>query len=237
MRLEALRNSIVRDLKSRGTPGGNPALQAYLGSPYPVLGLSSPEMRDVMKAKKSEFKQMNVEELNTLSELLWAGPTLEEKSFAISLFDGYSRLLDDESWSIMNRWIEQASGWALCDSLGSGPISSMLYGDPGCFKEVLGWTLSKNLWRRRISAYAMRNFVFAGELEKPFTLLEKLLYDKEFWVQRAVGTWLRECWKKDRQKTEAFLLGHVRGLPRVVITVATERAPRTFKEELRRKRK
>lgn len=237
MKLEALRNSIVRDLKSRGAPGGNPKLQAYLGSPYPILGLSSPQMREVMKAKNAQFSQMNVGELNTLSELLWAGPTLEEKSFAISLFDGYSRLLDEESWLIMNRWIEQASGWALCDSLGSGPISSMLYRDSSRFEEALEWTLSGNLWRRRVSAYAMRNFVFAGELERPFALLERLLYDKEFWVQRAVGTWLRECWKKDRHRTEAFLLRHVRGLPRVVITVATERAPRTFKEELRRKRK
>lgn len=112
----------------------------------------------------------------------------------------------------------------------------MLYRDPSRFEEVLEWTLSTNLWRRRVSAYAMRNFVLAGELDRPFALLERLLYDKEFWVQRAVGTWLRECWKKDRRKTEAFLLGHVRGLPRVVITVATERAPRTFKEELRQKR-
>ena len=237
MNLEALRNSIVGDLKSRGTPGGNPKLKAYLGSPYPVLGLSTPQMREVRKANESQFKQMNARELNTLSELLWAGPTLEEKSFAISLFDDHSGLLDGKSWSIMNRWIEQASGWALCDSLGSGPISSMVYRDPARFEEALKWTLSANLWRRRVSAYAMRDFVFAGELKKPFTLLERLLYDKEFWVQRAVGTWLRECWKKDRRKTEAFLLGHVRGLPRVVITVATERAPRTFKEKLRRKRK
>jgi 3-methyladenine DNA glycosylase AlkD len=179
---------------------------------------------------------MSAEELNTLCELLWTGPTLEEKSFAISLLANRSELLDDRSWSMTNLWIEQAVGWALCDSLGSGPISAMLRQDPSRFKEVLGWTSSVNLWRRRISAYTMREFVFAGELERPFSLLEQLLYDREFWVQRAVGTWLRECWKKDRRKTERFLLKHVRGLPRVVITVATERAPRAFREELRRKR-
>jgi 3-methyladenine DNA glycosylase AlkD len=236
MKAEALRNSIVGDLKSHGTPGGSPKLQAYLGSPYPVLGLSTPQVREVMNAKKSLIKQMSAEELNTLCELLWTGPTLEEKSFAISLLANRSELLDDRSWSMTNRWIEQTVGWALCDSLGSGPISAMLRQDPSRFKEVLGWTSSVNLWRRRISAYAMREFVFAGELGRPFSLLEQLLYDREFWVQRAVGTWLRECWKKDRRKTERFLLKHVRGLPRVVITVATERAPRAFREELRRKR-
>ena len=75
-----------------------------------------------------------------------------------------------------------------------------------------------------------------GELDRPFRLLEQLLYDKEFWVQRAVGTWLRECWKEDRSRTEAFLRKHARGLPRIVISVATERAPKTLREELRRKR-
>ena len=77
-------------------------------------------------------------------------------------------------------------------------------------------------------------FVRAGELDKPFELLERLLYEKEFWVQRAVGTWLRECWKKDEKRTAAFLRRHARGLPPVTITVATERAPKEFREELRR---
>ncbi|MGQ0796258.1 MAG: DNA alkylation repair protein, partial [Methanobacteriota archaeon] len=67
-----------------------------------------------------------------------------------------------------------------------------------------------------------------------FRLLEPLLRDEAFWVQRAVGTWLRELWKRDRRRTEAFLRKHVRGLPPVVITVATERAPKSFRDELRR---
>ena len=75
--------------------------------------------------------------------------------------------------------------------------------------------------------------VYAKDLKRPFALLEKLLYDEEFWVQRAVGTWLRECWKRDNRKTERFLLKHAKGLPRVTITVATERAPKHFREKLR----
>jgi len=211
-------------------------LQSYLGSPYPVLGLSTPQMRTVMNANQSQFVQIGVKDLNVLSELLWAGHTFEEKVAAIIVFGRCAEHLDAESWSIMNRWIDQAVGWALCDSLGSGPISSVLHRNPKRFSEVLKWTRSANKWRRRISAYAMNDFVRMGELERPYALLEKLLYDEEFWVQRAVGTWLRECWKKDRAKTETFLLEHVKGLPRVVITVATERAPEDFREELRRKR-
>jgi 3-methyladenine DNA glycosylase AlkD len=113
----------------------------------------------------------------------------------------------------------------------------MVYSEPKRFAEILRWTRAKNFWRRRASTYALNEFIRAGELEKPFTLLERLLYDEEFWVQRAVGTWLRECWKEDRRRTEAFLRKHVKGLPPVTITVSTERASKAFREELRRKSK
>ena len=125
----------------------------------------------------------------------------------------------------------------MCDSIGGGPIARMVRGDPAKFREVLRWTKSANPWRRRVSLYAMHDLVLAKELDKPFLLIERLLSDQEFWVQRAVGTWLRECWKRDEPRTGAFLRKHVRGLPKVVITVATERAPRTLREELRRKRR
>ena len=51
------------------------------------------------------------------------------------------------------------------------------------------------------------------------------------------GTWLRESWKKDRRRIEAFLRDHALGLPAVTITVATERASKAFRAELREKAK
>jgi len=157
---------------------------------------------------------------------MWAG---------IAILSRYHTRWDEASWRIVDRWADDAVGWGLCDALGSGPVADVVYLSRGRFREVLEWTRSKNFWRRRISTYAMRAFVRAAELDKPLALLERLLYDKEFWVQRAVGTWLRECWKKDEKRTAAFLRRHARGLPPVTITVATERAPKRFREELRRR--
>jgi hypothetical protein len=44
---------------------------------------------------------------------------------------------------------------------------------------------------------------------------------------------LRECWKRDRRRAESFLMKHAKGMPSVTITVATERAPKAFREKLR----
>jgi 3-methyladenine DNA glycosylase AlkD len=149
---------------------------------------------------------------------------------------GSELLADDEgAWRLESRWVDSATGWALSDSLAAGPIADQVAAHPVRFRELLRWTRSENLWRRRASTYALRAWVRSGELDRPFTLLKRLLDDPEGWVQRAVGTWLRECWKKDESRTERFLRREVPRLAPVTLTVATERAPRKLREELRRR--
>ena len=227
---------LVREIRANKKRGANADMQAYAGSPYPVLGLSVPQMRSIVRAFRAENKNLAARNLNAVARSLWSRPSFDEKAIAITLLGAYRKILDDASWRLADRWVDAAIGWALSDALASGPIAAMVYPKPGRYQEVLRWTKSDRFWRRRVAAYAMHDFVLAGELAKPLQLLEKLLHDDEFWVQRAVGTWLRECWKQDRRRTEAFLRKHVRGLPKVVVTVATERAPKSFRDELRKNR-
>src|SRR5437867_11103678 len=209
---------------------------SYLGSPLPGVGLRVATQRAILTTVAKAHRDLTASEVNSLAVALWSGEVLEEKALGIMLLDRFAEILDGSSWSLADRWVDEATGWALSDALASGPIAKMVRRDPPRFSEVRRWTRSTNIWRRRASTYAMHDLVFAGELDKPLQVLEKLLYDDEFWVQRAVGTWLRECWKRDRRRTEAFLRKHIRGLPRVLITVATERAPKALRDELRRGR-
>ncbi len=109
----------------------------------------------------------------------------------------------------------------------------MVADDPRRFSQLLRWTRSRNMWRRHAAAYALHDLVLGGDLDRPLSLLERLVRDPEFWVQRAVGTWLRECWKRDPVRTDRVLRRHVRVLAPVTITVATERAPKSYRRKLR----
>jgi len=235
--VEKTRKAFVSQLESAAPARPSPKAQSYLGSPVPVLGVRVPRLRAMVSAFRKGHRDLEVGDLNRLASSLWEGSTFEEKALAISLLDAYSSILNEASWEILNRWAGEATGWGLCDWLGLGPIAKVVHSQPGWLRDILRWTKSENPWRRRIAVYAMRDFVFAGELDPPFQVFERLLYDDEFWVQRAVGTWLRESWKKDRRRTEAFLRDHATGLPPVTITVATERAPKAFRQELRGKAK
>ena len=213
-----------------------PDLQRYLGSPHPVLGLSVPHLRGIVLAFRKEHPGLTASEVNAVVAAVWRGRTFDEKAVAIALLDAHASALDESSWKLLDSFVDECIGWGLCDFIGNGPIARMARARPARFRDLQRWAKSGNPWRRRVAVYALHDWVRAGELDRPFRLLRALLYDEEFWVQRAVGTWLRECWKRDRRRTEAFLRAHVRGLPRVVITVATERAPKALREELRRDR-
>lgn len=235
--VRAERERIGAAMRAVARPGISEKLQSYLGSPVPVLGLSTPQIRAVHIQFRKDHPGLTSKDVNLLAAALWAQPTFEEKTFAIGLLDRHREQLDEESWKLGDAWVDEATGWALSDGLASGPISAMVHTKPTRFQELLRWTGAENFWRRRASTYALNEFIRAGELDKPFQLLERLLYDEEFWVQRAVGTWLRECWKRDQKRTEAFLRKHAKGLPPVTITVATERASKKFREELRKRSK
>jgi len=232
--IEAERRELVRRIRRHGKQAGDPWLQKYAGSPLPVLGLKTGVHRQILRDFHRGHRDLAIRDVNRLAASLWKqAEYFEERTVAIELFLRYHRRLDDASWRLAESWVDQATGWALSDGLAMGPLARLVFREPARFREILRWGKSQSPWRRRASVYALRDLVRAGQLDPAFQLLSRLLRDEEFWVQRAVGTWLRECRKKDRRRTEAFLRAHSKGLPRVTITVATERAPKAFREELR----
>ena len=194
--------------------------------------MRAPQFREVLRESRGRLEALPLSARLALARSLWNGRTFEERTLALALVDRCTPSGDPRAWRLLDRWVDSATGWALSDGLAAGPVSRAVAGDPRRFAEVLRWTRSPNLWRRRAATYALHDWVLAGELDRPFRLLERLVEDPEFWVQRAVGTWLRECWKRNRPRTERFLRQHARDLAPVAMTVATERAPKALRAEL-----
>lgn len=231
-----VRREIVRRLRRFARPGEAKSARSYLGSPLPVLAVRTPELRDVLRTVAERARSWSPRELRIVANALWHGRFFEERILAIELVDRWAPYDDPDTWRLLNRWVDDAIGWALSDSLAAGPIAARVGRDARHFRELLSWSRSPNLWRRRAAAYALHDWVSMGELDRPLRVLACLVRDSESWVQRAVGTWLRECWKRDPGRTERFLARHARVLAPVTITVATERAPASVRARLRRAR-
>jgi 3-methyladenine DNA glycosylase AlkD len=55
-----------------------------------------------------------------------------------------------------------------------------------------------------------------------FAIAERLVGDKHDLVQKAVGGWIREAGRKDRQRLLRFLDEHAATMPRVMLRYAIE---------------
>jgi 3-methyladenine DNA glycosylase AlkD len=227
------RRWILRELRRRARPALSPWLKGYLGSPLPTLAVSAPDLHRLVREFRRRYGARSSSQILPVLRALWAGRTYDERIVAIELLAAYLDVRDAMTWRLASKWVDRATGWALSDSLASGPVARMVADDPGRFSDLLRWTRSRNLWRRRAAAYALHDLVFRGDVARALSLLERLILDPELWVQRAVGTWLRECWKRDPHRTDRFLRRHVGSLAPVTITVATERAPAAYRAQLR----
>lgn len=211
--------------------------RAYLGSPRPVLGVRVPAFRRRLRALDRALGSMDAADRRAVLRSLWSGPTFEDAIAAVEMLDRHPEAWDDVTWRLIEPWVDQATGWGLSDSLAAGPIAAWVVREPRRARALLTWVRAPNLWRRRAAAYALHDWVYAGELDRPFEVLDRLVDDPEPWVQRAVGTWLRECGKKDAERTLAFLRARLSRLSPVALTVATERTPPALRAALRSERK
>ena len=82
---------------------------------------------------------------------------------------------------------------------------------------------SSNMWERRIAIVATLTFIQDGQLKDTFRICTTLMQDDEDLLHKAMGWMLREAWKQDARKTEAFLKKHIRALPRTTLRYAIER--------------
>lgn len=224
---------IRRELVRAARPIGIENLQSYLGSPLPVLGLRADEFAQLVRRRGRSTGRRSVPEIRSLAERLWAGLWYEERAYAIALLTREPRPLDDRLWKVATRWVDTATGWALCDSLAGELLSEEVAGDPNRWREVAGWVRSPNPWRRRSALYAQGRIVRRGEIDRPMRLIHRLRSDPDRWVQRAVGTWLRECGKRDAPRLRSYLRREAPRLSATAITVATERSTPGFRAEIR----
>lgn len=132
-------------------------------------------------------------------------------------------------WYISNtQWI---NNWDLVDVSCHKIVGGFLLQNPNEIDLLRRLSDSKNMWERRISIVSTWMFIREGELAMTLELAEKLLGNTEDLMHKSVGWMLREAWKKDEERIEAFLIKHYINLPRTTLRYAIERI-----EEGKRKR-
>jgi 3-methyladenine DNA glycosylase AlkD len=218
------------------------SLQEYIGTTFEVLGLTSGLQRAISREGFS-FSKLPLADQFRIWDAIWKHSTIHDEMNQCLLF--CDQIIDEahpgDFWNVTRGWVPRLDNWAHSDEL-SGFFARILEHHPALvYPQLVEWNGSKNPWERRQSlvslicyARSRKKFLAAGKM---FPLVEHLLEDEHYFVQKGVGWTLRELSVIYHDLTWQFLVKHHTRISGAAFTAAAEKLPPAKKNKLKTLRK
>jgi len=117
-----------------------------------------------------------------------------------------------------HRWIDS---WGLVDRAAPYVIGRYLHDKDR--KQLYNLAKSKNPLERRTAIVSTYYFIRKNEVGDTFKIAEILINDTNEYVQKAVGSWIREAGKRDERTLKIFLDKYAADMPRITLRYAIEK--------------
>jgi 3-methyladenine DNA glycosylase AlkD len=182
---------------------------------------------------------MTISDYLNLGDLLIATGKLEEASFASLFIASKKDEFSIETFDRVGKWLEKGiQNWASTDELCMLVLSEFIYNNINQPKDFINWTKSESKWKRRAVPVTFYEAIKKGHSPEPvFSVIGKLMEDKEEDVQKGLGTLLREIWKTQPEIAEEFLLKWKDKCGRKIIHYATEKMDKDYKVKFKKTKK
>ena len=203
----------LSDLRAAGNPERAAGSAAYHKVEREYLGVAVPQIDEMAKWWRAGI---SLEERLALAKGLWDSNLFEARIAAAKLLVQARIRPDDEAaWRLIASWVPDFDCWALADHA-SIAGQKRIVADPTRLDEVETWTTSPHMWTRRAALVMtlpwnrMRN-PKPEDLERRERILgwaASYVDDREWFIQKAIGWWLRDLSKHDPERTRAFIAAH-----------------------------
>jgi 3-methyladenine DNA glycosylase AlkD len=181
-------------------------------------------------ALAKRFIEMPLAEIEELLESEY----YEARLGAVSVMDFQARakkVSAERQKSLYDLYIRkhaQINNWDLVDRSAPYVVGGYLFDKPR--KILYKLARSKNVWERRTSIVSTYFFIRQNQVDDTFKIAELLVNDKHESINKAVGSWVREAGKRDKEKLVDFLDRHAATMPRVTLRYAIEKLDKRLKE-------
>lgn len=196
---------LIRRLKTMGSRARAEKEKTYQKSPWDHWGVALPQM-DV--AIREVLKAATPAECLAMSIRLWREPVWDLRIVAGRILARDSVPATERLWRFVRARMPDLDGWAVADNLATAG-SRCLLADPRRLDQVEAWTQSPHLWTRRAALVFTLPWTRNGrDPERMLGWAARLANDREWFIQKAIGWWLRELSKSDPRRVCRFLADH-----------------------------
>ncbi|HEV8605883.1 MAG TPA: DNA alkylation repair protein [Tepidisphaeraceae bacterium] len=189
-------NSLRKQLKAAANPAKAPAMQAYMKSAMPYLGVSSVPLRAICKTTFTDFPLTTFDEFRDTLLILWRDAKFREERYAAIEFSGhksYEQFQIVRLVPIYQEMITTGAWWDYVDPIAAHRLGPLLGRFPNAMsRKMRAWSKSKNLWLRRSAILCQLAFKKDTDLQLLYDSIEPAIAEKEFFLRKAIGWALRQ---------------------------------------------
>ena len=203
----------IKALKDVGDAQKASEMGAYHKVERPYLGVANPTL-DLMAR---EWRQsLDLDTRLALAAGLWDSNIHEARVAAAKLLtQARIRPEDGPVWELIQSWVPQFDAWAIADHACMAG-RRRLVADPSRLDTVEQWTTSDHMWTRRAALvitlpWTKQNHPKPDEIQARERILgwaAGYVDDPEWFIQKAVGWWLRDLSSHDAPRVRAFIDAH-----------------------------
>lgn len=177
------------------------------------LGLANPQIDALTKEWRSALE---TPDRVALADALWQTDIYEARVAAAKLLT-QARIRPDDTpaWELVASWTPDFDSWAIADHACMAG-QKRLVADSSRLDTVETWIASDHMWTRRAAfvstlPWTKQNHPKPAELKARDRILgwaASLSTDHQWFIQKAIGWWLRELSKHDAARTTGFIDAH-----------------------------
>ncbi len=196
---------LLQALRALGSPERAEQEKRYQKSRWDHWGVALPKMDAAIRETLGDLSQ---DHALALCRRLWREPVWDLKIVAGRILARKGIAPDANIWDFVTERLVDLDGWAVADNLATA-ASRCLIEDPSWLDAVETWVGNPHLWTRR--AALVFTLPWAKGERDPERMLgwaARLANDREWFIQKAVGWWLRELSKRDPGRVRRFVTKH-----------------------------
>jgi 3-methyladenine DNA glycosylase AlkD len=203
---------VREELRRVARPENAPAMQAYMKSAMPFLGVSAADLRRVCRSVFGGRGYDTAARWRGDVLALWRGATHREERYAAVELTGVRAarpFQDMDALPMYEEMVTTGAWWDYVDALAKHRLGAILRGHPRPMgKAMRAWSRDGDLWKRRSAILCQLAFKEETDLDLLYACLEPSLESKEFFLRKAIGWALRQYAWTDPEEVRRYLRKH-----------------------------
>ena len=200
---QMLRKTFLADLKQYADKSVADGQKNYHKIDRPYLGVRVPQ---ITRAAGRAAAELTGDQLLILCDELWK-TDIHEARIAVGKILERKKVTNTEAvWVRIDRFKEDLDSWAIADHLAHAAFRC-LQEEPRFLDEIENhWLKHQSFWVRRVSlVYTLHLAKKGHDSERPLSWAAGMVDDHEWFIQKAIGWWLRELSKHNPERVRKFL--------------------------------